>query len=84
MIDESFKYNPEIESVHGSNKVWTEIFNSTKKVSDEQKEEIMKKLYFLCQYEVGMINSLVNRLLAIVIITVLVNFLPRNPRFSIS
>lgn len=52
MLDESFKYNPEIESIHGKNKIWSDIFNSTKKISDDQKEETIKKLYFLCQYEV--------------------------------
>ena len=52
MLDDSFHYNPEIENMRGNNEIWKDLFNATKKATDGQKEEALKKLYSMCQLEV--------------------------------
>lgn len=52
LLDENFKYNPEIDRMHEKNAIFRKIMNMTREATDLQKEDILKKMYFMCQFEV--------------------------------
>ena len=52
-MEDSFNYNPYIDSVKGRNRIWEKVLSSTDSLEYPKKRELLFRMYTMCQFEVG-------------------------------